>query len=406
LKILISTFTYPPHANGVAEASAVLARGLAARGHSVTVATAYHPDRKSGEPNQNPRIEQFNIAGNDIRNATKEELRRYQQFVENLDSDVMFFECWDSWNTLLMRRHLHGVKARKVLVSHGYAAHVWVPYPRFAWGVGSWIRRMPEVLALPFELRRYDHVVFLSQRAAWDRFLDHWVAKATGLKSCSVIPNGAFTREFANSSVNFRKDFGIDGGPLLLCVANYCDNKNQMMALRAFRNARLENATLVFIGSEFNNYSAALQQLDEQLKRELNVGRVVLLQKISRELICAAYREADLFVLSAKAETQPIVLLEAMASKTPWISTDVGCVTELPGGVVARSESELAGQMKALLGCPERLKQLSEQGWAASQQIYDWERVVDTYENLLQRLAKHPPTGTAKAPENLAVASK
>ena len=165
------------------------------------------------------------------------------------------------------------------------------------------------------------------------------------------------------------------------------------MALRAFRHARLENANLVFIGSEFNEYSAALQQLDNQLKREFGAGRVMMLEKISREMTCAAYREADLFVLSAKAETQPIVLLEAMASKTPWISTDVGCVAELPGGIVARSESELAREMKALLDSPERRNQLSDEGWAASQETYDWERVINTYNTLLLKLADNEKGG-------------
>src|SRR5207249_11072681 len=138
-------------------------------------------------------------------------------------------------------------------------------------------------------------------------------------------------------------------GPLLLCVANYCDRKNQVVVLRAFRRAGLGDATLVFIGSEFNEYSRQLEQLDEALKPAFPAGRVLLLEKVERRMTCAAVQAADLFVLSAKAETQPIVLLEAMASRTPFISTNVGCVVELPGGVVVRSEEELAEQMKALM---------------------------------------------------------
>ena len=75
----------------------------------------------------------------------------------------------------------------------------------------------------------------------------------------------------------------------------------------------------------------------------------------------------------------------------------MGCVAELPGGVVARSESELSREMQALVGCPERRCQLSSEGWAASQETYDWERVINTYNNLLLRLADKEKGGGALA---------
>src|SRR5207249_4441864 len=118
-------------------------------------------------------------------------------------------------------------------------AHIWVPFHKPLWGLGPWLGGLPLVLTMPFVMRRFDHVVFLSHRAAWDRFLDHWVAKATRFSRYSVIPNGAFMREFSESSLDFRAAYGIAPGPLLLCVANYCDRKNQVVVLRAFRRAGL-----------------------------------------------------------------------------------------------------------------------------------------------------------------------
>ena len=198
-------------------------------------------------------------------------------------------------------------------------------------------------------MRRFDQLVFLSRCRNFGRFLDHRLARLAGFKKFSIIPNGAHVREFNDETLpDFRAEFGIGSGPLLLCVANYCDRKNQVMALRAFRRAQLDGATLVLIGSELNDYAKALQQLDAELQRTCPAGRVLMLEKLSRTQTCAAFRAADLFVLSARAETQPIVLLEAMASRTPWLSTDVGCVAELPGGIVAHSEDDMAGKMNAL----------------------------------------------------------
>jgi hypothetical protein len=64
LKILVTTFTCPPNADGCAEAAAVLAPGMARRGHTVTVVTEFHPERKPDAPDGNPRVEQFKITGN------------------------------------------------------------------------------------------------------------------------------------------------------------------------------------------------------------------------------------------------------------------------------------------------------------------------------------------------------
>ena len=388
MRILLTTFTYPPNADGVAAASAVLANGLAARGHTVTVATEYHSQRAPNTSNANPRVEQFKISGTgNFRTPVVGETQAYQEFVRNFECDVIVFECWDIWSTYLIRPLLKDLKAKKVLVSHGYAAHLWVPYCRFPWGLGSWVGGFPLVAKMPFDLRRYDHVVFLSERAAWDRFLDHWIAKKTRFKRCSIIPNGAFMKEFEETSVNFRAEYGIGPGPIFLCVANYCDRKNQLMALRAFREGSFDDATLVFIGSQFNDYSRSLEAEDAELKRRFIAGKVLFLEKVSRQMTCAAYKAADIFVLSAKAETQPIVLLEAMASKTPFISTDTGCVAELPGGLVARSETEMTARMKELVASAEKRQKLGREGFEACKTTYDWQRVIEQYERLLLSLA-------------------
>jgi glycosyltransferase involved in cell wall biosynthesis len=387
LKILVTTFTFTPNRDGVAEATAVLANGLAVRGYCVTVATAYHPERNFNQPRANLQVEQFKISDND---GTVDERQRYLNFVTNFDCDVMIFECWDTWNTSLIEPHLHRLKSKKILISHGYTAHQWVPYPKFAWGLGGWAKRMPKVLALPFSLRRYDHVTFLSHRAAWDRFLDHWVAKMTGFSRYSIIPNGAFRKEFEESTLDFRAQYGIGSGPMLLCVANYCDRKNQKLALRAFRRAGLPDTTLVFIGSEFNKYSSELLELDKTEKSQFPAGQVLFLEKVSRAMTCAAYRAADLFVLSAKAETQPIVLLEAMASHTAFVSTDTGCVAELPGGVVVRSEQEMTAQLRQLVNTPRTREKLAEEGWVACKSTYDWERVIESYVSLLSKVTDNP----------------
>jgi glycosyltransferase involved in cell wall biosynthesis len=176
-------------------------------------------------------------------------------------------------------------------------------------------------------------------------------------------------------------------------VANYCDRKNQQLAVRAFRRAQLDNATFVFIGSELNYYLEEAKQLDARFQRKFPAGRVEFLENLSRAQTCAAYKTADLFVLPSKAETQPIVLLEAMASRTPWISMDTGCVSELPGGIVVGSENEMVRNMKELAGSPTLRQKLVDEGWMASQFTYNWEQVVAAYGRLVEQVAGKGESG-------------
>src|SRR5882724_5648201 len=223
MKILITTFTYPPNADGCAEASSVLARGMARRGHDVTVATEFHPDRKPDTPEANPRVQQFKISGTaNWRVGVQGEIEAYQKFLRNFSGDLAVFECWDAWPTYLAEPLLKDLKPKKILVSHGYTPHVWGVFPKFPWGISYWLGGWPLFLRTPFLMRRFDRLVFLSTRRDFSRFFDHLLARLTGFKKFSIIPNGAHIREFNDETLpDFRADFGVGSGPLLLCVANY-----------------------------------------------------------------------------------------------------------------------------------------------------------------------------------------
>jgi len=393
MKILITIFSYPPNADGCAEAASVLARGLAARGHDVTVATEFHPRRTPDAPDANPRVVQFRLSGNaSLRIGVQgepAERAAYENFLRAFDGDLIIFETWDAWPTHLAEPLLKNLKPKKILVSHGYTAHQWDFFPKFPWGLGYWLGGWPLLARTPWLMRWFDRVVFLSARRDFGRFFDHRLARLTAFQRVSVIPNGAHAREFNDDTLpDFRKEFGVGPGPLLLCVANYSERKNQLLAVRAFRRAQLPDATLVLIGSEFNDFAARVRQLDADLQKKFPAGRVLMLEKLSRAQTCAAYRAADLFVLPAKAETQPIVLLEAMASRTPWLSTDTGCVAELPGGLVARSEDEMVEKMKLLVADENLRRNLAEAGWVACRETYDWEKVVAAYARLIAEVCK------------------
>jgi glycosyltransferase involved in cell wall biosynthesis len=73
----------------------------------------------------------------------------------------------------------------------------------------------------------------------------------------------------------------------------------------------------------------------------------------------------------------------------PFISTDVGCVGDLPGGRVVRSQGEMARAIRDLLGDEPGRKALGVAGRTACESTYNWPSVIDAYETLFERLLKN-----------------
>lgn len=392
MRILVCTFTYPPNRDGVAAAAEAMVDGLSGLGHEVDVATGMMK-RADGIEHQNEiRVHQFEAESVDpILRA--QEIARFQSWVRETPFDAVVCHCWYTWLADALREI--DMNAPVIMVSHGYAYHRvdWSPKP--AWGIGAWARRLPDVFKLPWHLRDYDWVTFLSARPDWRRFFDLRVARMTGYKHYSTIPNGTYPERFEISGTAFRETYGIHEEMLILCVANYSPRKNQELAVRAFRRARMSGAVLVFVGSEIGEYGERVKLLDEQLAKSATAGRVVFLQKVSQELIASAYAASDIFLLSAKEETQPLVLIEAMAARKPWISTDTGGVREMPGGLVASGEADLAAGLQQLAQDPELRRRLGEDGHRACRTKYNWPVSVKAYEELLIKLTSGAMTSTS-----------
>lgn len=388
MKILISTFTFPPNKDGVSLAAWAMAEGFAEAGYEVTICTGFLSDRGDLRPHKNIRVEQFRLET--TKNTKRDfpgESARYQNFLVAEQPDYLFCHCWEIWPTALAEAVFPLLRGRKIMVSHGYTTHLWCPNPQPFWGLGVLLRSIPKVFGLPWTMRKYDRVLFLSSAKNFDRFFDHLVASATVYRGARVVPNGTVADPDRGSPDEFRNRFGLRGKFFVLCVANYSERKNQELAVSVFRAAKLGNATLVFIGSEFNDYSTTVERLDKSLRRRFPSGEVLLLEKLERCDTLAGIAACDLFLLTAKAETQPISLLEAMAAGRPFLSTDTGCVRELPGGLIARREAGLVSALRNLFRDPKLREDLGRKGREAVLSTFAQDKVCQAQLQILRELA-------------------
>jgi glycosyltransferase involved in cell wall biosynthesis len=121
-----------------------------------------------------------------------------------------------------------------------------------------------------------------------------------------------------------------------------------------------------FIGGEQNAYCRELE------KRTRSWGLeecVALFHGVSRSFTESAIQACDIALMTSKWEMQPLFLLEAMSAGKPWVSTNVGSVSELQGGIISNfSTKDLTSNLLKIIHEKELKNELSKQGatqWAA-----------------------------------------
>jgi len=383
LKILITSFTYPPNKDGVSEATLSMAEGLASMGHEVIVATAFHKDRKEGKQN-GIEVVSFQIVNQGIwKIPSGPEAGRYSRFILSSNPDILINHCWDAWPAVLSQKIFNDLTCKKIQISHGFSQHIWSPYFKPFFGLGQLLKGLLwTVFKFPGVAKSYDVIVFLSDCRGFGRFFDQTICSWIKHPCMHVIPNSIEENKYTDLAGNFRTKYKIGDGLMVLCVANYSDRKNQKLAVRAFRKANIPGSTLVFIGSEFNEYSEKVMKLDKSLASN-SLCRTIFLEVISREETQAAFASCDIFLLTAKQETQPIVLIEAMAAGKPWISTPTGCVPTMEGGMTARSVYKLSKNIKKLNKSKALYKNMSLIARKASLEKYNKEKSIKQLNNII-----------------------
>jgi glycosyltransferase involved in cell wall biosynthesis len=393
LRILHTAATYWPSVDGVSMVVQKLSEGLAARGHEVTVATA-GPARESAMRN-GVRIERFPILGNEVLGMTGE-TTDYQRFIGEIDCDVMMNYAAQVWSSDLVFPLLAGLRCVKVLAPCGFSM---LRDERFQ----GYFAAMPEVMS------RYDAVVVHSSC-----YQDAAFAFEHAVCSTVVIGNGAAEDEFADVPRGFRQRFGIREQMLFVSIGGLIPTKGHHTVLRAFAASGVRDAALVFLGQEVSRYATGVLVTApgplytlrrranvawyELIDRHLSIRRGHIARRVScaasvhvvlgpsRETVLQAYGDADILLLGSQVECAPLVVYEAMAAGIPFISTRVGNVPELPGGVVVDDEDGMALEIRRLAQDAGLRRRLGEEGRCAWEAEYTWARIVDRYEALYRDL--------------------
>ena len=392
MKILHTVESYLPAINGMVKVVQELSERLAQKGHQLTVATSYHPYRNNLIINQ-VKINQFRIKGKAVTGyqAEKKELQRYQDFLLQSDFDIITNFAAQQWATDLALPILSRIKAKKVFVPTGFSG-LYLPVYK------TYFKKMP------CWMKKYDMNVFLS-----NNYRDINFARENGVKKRVLIPNGASAEEFLSAQrIDMRKQLGIPSGHfLILLIGAHTGAKGHREAIDIFRKATITNATLLIVANPSWNRCARHCFLTKYIFNVLPKRRVdkkqLIITSLSRQETINAYKIADLFLFPSNIECSPLVLFEAMASKTPFLVTDVGNSKEiidwsksgklLPTmiGLQGFSHAQINQSAKVLENIYNNKYQreiMAESGYKAWQKQFTWEKITKRYEKLYQSLLK------------------
>lgn len=210
---------------------------------------------------------------------------------------------------------------------------------------------------------------------------DGWAAAhlpATLGRAVDRLPKGVDSERFRPDGRSVRQTLRLTDKRVILTVARLVPIKNVRLLVDAVAilRERLAGVHLVIVGEgpeaqALKHHAAVLGVADA----------VTFVGYVPHEETAPFYRAADVFALSSDFDNSPNVVLEAMASGLPIVTTDVGGVRELvadrSGGCVVRPNDadDLAAGLEKYLASPDaaraagahnRLKATTEFSWRTS----------------------------------------
>ena len=379
MKILHTVEFYSPSIGGSQEVVRQLSERMVEMGHDVTVATSYLPERGYSELN-GVQLKQFKISGNEVRGYVGE-VDKYREFLKESDFDVVMNYAAQQWTADLAFPLLDNMKCGKVFVPCGFSG---LHDPNYS----EYFKKMPEIL------KKYDATIYLAER-----YRDIDFAREHGIKNLHVIPNVANEREFLNAyKGDIRQDLRIATNKMIMHLGSFTGAKGQPEAMNIFQAANLQDITLLLVGNVFDKklYSRliARAKLFNMNPKNILQKKKIIIKQLERKKTVAALQAADVFLFPSNIEASPLVLFEACAAKTPFLTTDVGNAREIVrwtgGGEILPTEFSRGGDshakitesaivLKGLLEDQAMRSEYASRGYKAWNKRFRWDKIAEEY---------------------------
>ena len=328
MRYCIVVSKYFPSVGGVQYVTQNLAEGLVKRGNHVTVITSLHGIKDWEKYNNVNGVEivWFNVwLKKGKPNGDIKELQRLA-CEESSKCDAIVMVCFDSALVMPLLPLVNEMKCKRILYMHNIIdPHITVSQLMN----GKPMYRLWNIVRIQYLLKKckgylddFDLTIHIANDIAYNHFVNHSLGKNVILHSPAEDAFFVKTKKEANVR-----------GKYIVYVANYAPLKNQGKLVKAFYKSQYAEK-LIMIGSEQSEYYYKLKRIINKKNKYCCNKEIELLVSVGREETIQIMKNAYLFVMPSLWEGLPIVLIESIASGTPFIASDVGNIADIRGGIV------------------------------------------------------------------------
>ena len=393
MKILFFTDSYLPSVNGIAMYIAEMSKQLAANGHEIFI---FAPKAGSDEPipleHEHIKVHYLpSIPSHfypDFRIATPVSISILAE-VYDINPDIIHFHTQVSVGAqaIFLAKML-----RKPLVAtfHGY---FWEPEYLKTFGLHKIKMDKSETIINlgwkynNFFLKQADIVISPSERSKQD-LIEHNFKKRV-----KVISNGINLSLYTapkTEKMNLPKKY-------FLYIGRVSSEKSLDVLINAFLEFSKTNTEvdLVVVGD-----GPAKKQIAEQIQNSGQQNRIHMLGMIPHETLIHSniFPDALAFVTTSKSESQPVSILEALASKLPIIGVNERGIPEMIGknGILCQPDNylEFAEALKTIAENPTLRKKMAQHSFEQAKKHsleYSSHKLQDLYGQLIHRKQKKTP---------------
>lgn len=363
MRILLTSPTFPPLNNGLGNAVAQQAASLAQTGHEVVVATG-GAERGSREA-EGIRVETFALTGADCwLQPIQGDVAAYTDFLRHSDWDVVLLNAWQNWATDLALRNLKEIPGRKFVYSHCISTNVFYPKQPIR-SLARFLAWRPYWYRMTHVLRELDGVIFLANGGSDSRFDDLRRALEVGA-TCHVVSNALSAAALKAVTKNPPH---LQERDRLIAVGSYQWQKGFDFVLRAYAKSRACNEIpLHFFGQERSNFSKKLYRQAKMMG--IFSDYIFFHTGVTGDALQEEYNQARLVLSGSHTECQPLGLIDASASATPFVARATGCIDGMPGGVAINSWTEMAVQIDEFVENMDHWQAYSHAARNAAETLY------------------------------------